>query len=216
MRRWSLLLPVTIIFAVVAGCGGDEPASEVTPAASVTPTGSASVRPTGTASPAASATVTSAPPTTATPSPAGPAGPGATATATSPAGATPTPTPAGSGSAPTATRTSVPPTATPTQPPPPPTATPTPTARPQPIAVTVQALDGPFAFSPANVTIPAGSSVTWAWGGTQFHDVTSTTFASSETKKTGSHTVTFNTPGTYSYVCQVHIANNMRGTVVVQ
>jgi plastocyanin len=92
-----------------------------------------------------------------------------------------------------------------------------------PDAVEIQLLSsGGNRFEPANVTIAAGTTVTWTWVG-GFHDVTATgnpAFPSSGAPvappKTFSHT--FNTPGTYTYFCSVHGSptEGMRGTIVVQ
>ncbi len=77
-------------------------------------------------------------------------------------------------------------------------------------------------FEPANVTVPAGTTVTWTWVG-GFHDVTPTgdpqfpaSGASVGPPQSFSHT--FNTPGTYLYYCSVHGSptSGMRGTIVVQ
>ena len=78
-------------------------------------------------------------------------------------------------------------------------------------------LDALF-FSPASVTIAAGGSITWNWQGGQFHDVTSSSFASDPegVKKAGSYKVTFSTPGSFSYICSVHEATGMRGVVIVR
>ncbi len=100
------------------------------------------------------------------------------------------------------------------EPPPPP---------PPPSEVEIQLLtSGGNRFQPANVTIPAGTTVTWTWVG-GFHDVTATgtpAFPSSGAPvgppETFSHT--FNAPGTYLYFCSVHGSptDGMRGTIVVQ
>jgi plastocyanin len=92
-----------------------------------------------------------------------------------------------------------------------------------PAAVEIQLLSsGGNRFAPANVTIPAGTTVTWTWVG-GFHDVTATgnpAFPSSGAPvappRTFSHT--FNVPGTFVYFCSVHGSptEGMRGTIVVQ
>jgi plastocyanin len=77
-------------------------------------------------------------------------------------------------------------------------------------------------FDPANVTVPAGTKVTWTWVG-GFHDVNSTggsTFPGSgePTIPPHSYSVTFDAPGTYLYFCSVHgdPSSGMRGTIVVR
>lgn len=210
MRRWTLLAPAATASLLIAACGGENtvvsPLSPTpVPSSSASPGASPSVRPSATSTPLTAAS----PPATVASSP----------TLTPVAGATPTSaattaaTPTAASAQPTPTRvppTQPAPTATPTEAPPPPT------PLPQPVSATVNVNDSPFTFSPRNLTVPAGSTVTWIWGGTAFHDVTSTSFPSSDTRKEGTHTVTFSTPGTYAYVCQVHIGQNMRGTVTVQ
>lgn len=89
--------------------------------------------------------------------------------------------------------------------------------------VTIQLVEsGGNRFEPANVTIPAGTKVTWIWVG-GFHDVTSAgegTFPSSGAPVSPPHSYsfTFLSPGTYLYFCSVHgtPSNGMRGTIVVQ
>jgi plastocyanin len=92
-----------------------------------------------------------------------------------------------------------------------------------PAGVTIQLLSsGGNRFDPANVTVPAGTKVTWTWVG-GFHNVSSTgaaTFPSSGDPVSSPHSYsfTFVTPGTYVYFCSVHGSptDGMRGTVVVQ
>jgi plastocyanin len=81
------------------------------------------------------------------------------------------------------------------------------------------------AFQPATLTIAAGTTVTWTWGPGAFqHNVTpvapATEPASSGAPTNAPHTYqfTFNTPGTFTYYCQVHGSPTfgMRGTIVVQ
>ena len=92
-----------------------------------------------------------------------------------------------------------------------------------PTAVGIQLRsDGGNRFTPDNVTIAVGTTVTWTWVG-GFHDVTSTGnpgFPGSGSPVSAPHTFsqTFNTPGTYLYFCSVHGSPSagMRGTIVVQ
>jgi plastocyanin len=92
-----------------------------------------------------------------------------------------------------------------------------------PNGVTVQLLSsGGNRFEPANVSIPAGTKVTWTWVG-GFHDVVSggnPTFTSSGVPVSPPHSYsfTFTTPGTYLYFCSVHgtLTTGMHGTIVVQ
>jgi plastocyanin len=92
-----------------------------------------------------------------------------------------------------------------------------------PTAVGIQLRsDGGNRFTPDNVTIAVGTTVTWTWVG-GFHDVTPTgnpAFSGSGNPVSAPHTFsqTFNTPGTYLYFCSVHGSPSagMRGTIVVQ
>lgn len=76
--------------------------------------------------------------------------------------------------------------------------------------------------NPAVDTIAAGTSVTWAWNAAGSHSIQSTgvppeVFRNSVVMAgaTDSYTVTFNSPGTYSYDCAVH-GSAMTGRIVVQ
>jgi plastocyanin len=75
-----------------------------------------------------------------------------------------------------------------------------------------------FSFSPATLTVTAGTTVTWRFDEPSApHNVVSLTtpvlFNSGTPKGTGTYSFTFTTPGTYPYVCQVH--PSMKGTIVV-
>ena len=73
--------------------------------------------------------------------------------------------------------------------------------------------------NPARDTVAVGGTVTWTWAaGAALHNVTSTgapVFTSSANKATGTHVVTFNAAGTYTYECSIHGAP-MSGTIVVK
>lgn len=74
---------------------------------------------------------------------------------------------------------------------------------------------GGDAFDPAAVTVAQGDTVTWQWQSGQ-HSVTSTSGSEpfdSGAKTAGTFAHTFNTPGTFSYLCVWHA--NMKGTVTV-
>jgi LPXTG-motif cell wall-anchored protein len=70
-------------------------------------------------------------------------------------------------------------------------------------------------FVPASLTVSVGDTVQFNWTG-GFHDVT---FSDGEksgapTADTGAlYSRTFNSPGTYNYVCTVHEALGMKGTI---
>lgn len=69
-----------------------------------------------------------------------------------------------------------------------------------------------MAYSPAAVTVPAGTTVTWAFEDGMGHDIVGDGFESDMlTDATFSHT--FTEPGTYEYLCSLH--PNMTGKVKV-
>lgn len=80
-------------------------------------------------------------------------------------------------------------------------------------SVTIQDM----AFSPANITVKAGTTVTWTNSDSDAHTVTesdSKTGPNSGTLENGkSYTFTYDTPGTYQYHCTIH--PSMMGTVTV-
>jgi plastocyanin len=92
---------------------------------------------------------------------------------------------------------------------------------PGPVTATVNVVNNEF--SPAALTVAAGTTVTWRWGtGAIGHNVTP---VASEPPSSGTpssapdtHTHTFNTPGTYIYYCTNHGTpiGGMRGTITVQ
>ena len=73
-----------------------------------------------------------------------------------------------------------------------------------------------FKFSPAALTVPVGTAVTWTNKDGTLHTVTSTTkvFASEGLDQGGTFSYTFSAPGTYPYFCKLH--PRMTGTVTVQ
>jgi plastocyanin len=79
--------------------------------------------------------------------------------------------------------------------------------------------NGTLTFTPQNVTIAAGGTVTWNWapGNTLLHNVTSDTglFASA-TQMSGSFSHTFPSAGSFFYFCTVHGRNVMNGTITVR
>jgi plastocyanin len=72
-----------------------------------------------------------------------------------------------------------------------------------------------FAFQPASIEVPAGSTVTWTNSGAAAHTVTADNgaFDSGQLEPGASFSQTFTTPGTYTYHCEIH--PRMTGTVVV-
>ena len=74
-----------------------------------------------------------------------------------------------------------------------------------------------FSFSPATVTVPAGTQITWTNRDDIPHTVVSddkTTVKSRALDTDEKFSFTFSKPGTYSYFCSIH--PKMTGKVVVQ
>jgi plastocyanin len=68
-------------------------------------------------------------------------------------------------------------------------------------------------FSPSTLTVPAGTTVTWQWAdGFIPHDVVGSDFKSPKQVR-GTFTHTFDTPGTYQYLCS--LLSDMTGSIVV-
>jgi plastocyanin len=98
------------------------------------------------------------------------------------------------------------------------TPTTTPIQLPEGSTVTIQN----FAFTPASVTIPKGTTVTWVNQDTTNHqilnDATGTIgqgalFSSNSLTKGTGYSFKFDNPGTYPYHCSIH--PQMKGTVIV-
>ena len=73
-----------------------------------------------------------------------------------------------------------------------------------------------FAFSPARVTVKAGTTVAWLNADDTPHTLASSSklFKSKVLDTDGSFSFTFTTPGMYEYFCSLH--PYMTGTVVVE
>jgi len=70
-------------------------------------------------------------------------------------------------------------------------------------------------FHPASLTIKRGEKVTWVWRDSPTeHNVTFSGFHS-HTQASGSYTVRFTRRGTFNYHCTIHVAEGMRGKIVV-
>jgi plastocyanin len=106
---------------------------------------------------------------------------------------------------------------------PPPT---TPTSTPSAVKTQVQGAQTVnmqnFAFTPATITVPKGTTVTWINQDSANHqilnDATGTLgqgvlFSSNSLPKGASYSFKFDTAGTYPYHCSIH--PSMKGTVVV-
>ena len=70
-----------------------------------------------------------------------------------------------------------------------------------------------FAFNPAAITIPKGTTVTWTQKDSAQHTVTGNTFSSDILSQGQTFSYTFNETGTFEYQCHIH--PNMRGKVIV-
>jgi plastocyanin len=70
-------------------------------------------------------------------------------------------------------------------------------------------------FHPATLSIRRGDSVRWSWRDEGIeHNVTFHGFHS-RTQGNGSYTVRFTHSGTFNYHCTIHVAQGMRGKIVV-
>ena len=80
-------------------------------------------------------------------------------------------------------------------------------------ALDVQVVD--FAFEPATVTVPVGSTVTWTNAGSRPHTVTADdgSFDSGRLDPGEQFSQVFDQPGTFTYFCGFH--PDMQGTIVV-
>ena len=72
-----------------------------------------------------------------------------------------------------------------------------------------------FSFSPNTVTVNVGDTVTWTNQDASTHTATSSgNFNTGNIPEGGSKSVTFNSAGTFDYICTIH--PTMQGTVVVR
>lgn len=73
-----------------------------------------------------------------------------------------------------------------------------------------------FAFSPATITVKVGTEVTWRNLQANTHTVTAddAEFDSAQLPQDAEFSQTFDTPGEFSYHCEIH--PNMTGTVIVE
>ncbi len=78
-----------------------------------------------------------------------------------------------------------------------------------------------FSFNPTNLTVAAGTPVTWRNGSSNTHTVTSDpgsslTYNSGDVQNGGVFSQTFATAGTYNYHCKYHqVTYGMTGTITV-
>jgi plastocyanin len=77
-------------------------------------------------------------------------------------------------------------------------------------------------FSPGSVTVSRGGKVVWQWRGFSGHNVrfrkvpSGASKRGSITQSSGRFARTFKQRGTYRYVCSIHQALGMKGTVHVE
>jgi len=71
-----------------------------------------------------------------------------------------------------------------------------------------------FAFQPAEITVTAGTTVTWTNKGSVKHDITSAGIIDHDLNPGETFSFKFDTPGTYDYHCDIH--TSMTGKVIVQ
>lgn len=76
-----------------------------------------------------------------------------------------------------------------------------------------------FAYRPANLSVPAGATVTWRFPGTVAHDITLADgpfgFSSNQLARGGAFSQTLTRPGTYKLFCSLHPVQ-MTGVVTVR
>jgi FtsP/CotA-like multicopper oxidase with cupredoxin domain len=73
-------------------------------------------------------------------------------------------------------------------------------------------------FVASRTTVKAGTTVTWSNQGNNSHDTSSLDglWSSGAFPKGESFSVTFDTPGTYQYLCRQHLLQGMRGVITVE
>jgi len=81
-------------------------------------------------------------------------------------------------------------------------------------ASTVQVGISNFQFQPSDVAIQKGDTVTWTNMDTVVHDVKFKDSESPNLKKGDTYSRTFNSPGTFEYLCDIH--PYMKGKVIVK
>jgi len=145
-------------------------------------------------------------------------GPAPVTTQVTPATTSPPVTPVATTPVTTVATTRTPVATTPPATSPPTTAAPTTPSPPSPVAVTIQN----FAFDPASVTVPKGTTVTWTNQDSAPHTIASDAtplfsmgalFTSNQLGQGQTFSFTFNNEGTYLYHCGIHPF--MKGTVTV-
>jgi amicyanin len=70
-----------------------------------------------------------------------------------------------------------------------------------------------FSFNPGELNIKKGDTVTWTNQDAMFHRISGTGFQSDPFNKGQSFSFTFNTAGTFDYICSIHPF--MKGKIIV-
>lgn len=68
-------------------------------------------------------------------------------------------------------------------------------------------------FSPSTASVKKGTTVKWAWKGSNPHNVTGSGGLKSSTMSSGSYSKKFTKKGTFSYRCTIH--SGMNGKIKV-
>ena len=73
-------------------------------------------------------------------------------------------------------------------------------------------------FVDARLTVPVGTTVTWAHKGNNTHTTSSLNgeWDSGTLLRGDTFSFTFDTPGVYQYLCRQHLLQGMRGTITVE
>ena len=71
-------------------------------------------------------------------------------------------------------------------------------------------------FSPKTITVKKGTTVKWSWKGSVPHNVVGKGFKSGNPKAAVTYSHKFTKKGTYKYVCSIHKAAGMTGTIKVK
>ena len=85
----------------------------------------------------------------------------------------------------------------------------------QPVATTEVAMAKSYRFDPKTIEIEAGQSVTWTNKDNFTHTVQIDDQEDHKVEQGESVSLTFDTPGTYHYVCTLH-SKDMEGEVIVK
>ena len=85
----------------------------------------------------------------------------------------------------------------------------------EPVATTEVTMAKSYVFEPKAIQIEAGQAVTWTNDDNFTHTVRVDGQADHKVEQDASVSITFDTPGTYHYVCTLH-RQDMSGEVIVQ